>query len=95
MSNERFSCMEDCIHLKACRRMQKIIKSRYTGLQIARHCTEECSAYETFAKGIDYWGCEDEYKYTAKEVQYCIDRVYSDARAGYSDNSIRDYIDER
>lgn len=38
-----FECMEDCIHLKACRRIQKIGKTH--GLFVPRYCTEDCSCY--------------------------------------------------
>lgn len=38
-----FECMEDCIHLKACRRIQAIGKKHR--LLVPRYCTEECSAY--------------------------------------------------
>lgn len=36
-------CMEDCIHLKACRRLSKIAVSNDTYL--ARGCNKMCSAY--------------------------------------------------
>lgn len=35
--------MEDCIHLKACRRLQKIGKSY--GFTFPRGCKEKCTAY--------------------------------------------------
>lgn len=38
-----FECMNDCIHLKACRRVQAIGK-RYR-LLVPRYCTSECTAY--------------------------------------------------
>ena len=38
-----FECMEDCIHLKACRRIQAIGKKHR--LLVPRYCTEECTAY--------------------------------------------------
>lgn len=38
-----FECMEDCIHLKACRRVQRIGKN--LRLNVPRYCTEDCSAY--------------------------------------------------
>lgn len=38
-----FEYMEDCIHLKACRRLQKIGKSK--GHTFGRSCTEDCTAY--------------------------------------------------
>lgn len=38
-----FECMDDCIHLKACRRIQRIGKN--LRLNVPRYCTAECSAY--------------------------------------------------
>ncbi len=38
-----FDCMEDCIHLRACRRVQAI--GRKLRLQVPRYCTEDCTAY--------------------------------------------------
>lgn len=38
-----FEVMEDCIHLKACRRIQRIGMSHR--LMVPRYCTEECTAY--------------------------------------------------
>lgn len=38
-----FDYMENCIHLKACRRLQKIGKSK--GHTFGRNCTEDCTAY--------------------------------------------------
>lgn len=38
-----FECMDDCIHLHACRRVQKIGKS--LRLMVPRYCTEDCDAY--------------------------------------------------
>lgn len=38
-----FECMEDCIHLKACRRVQAI--GRKHRLMVPRYCTEDCTAY--------------------------------------------------
>lgn len=38
-----FDCMDDCIHLKACRRIQAI--GRKHRLMVPRYCTEECTAY--------------------------------------------------
>lgn len=40
-----FDVMEDCIHLKACRRIQRIGK-KYR-LNVPRYCTEECTAYQS------------------------------------------------
>ena len=41
----KYSYMEDCIHLRACRRLQKVGESK--GHRFARKCDEECTAYET------------------------------------------------
>ena len=38
-----FEVMDDCIHLKACRRVQAIGRSHR--LMVPRYCTEDCSAY--------------------------------------------------
>ena len=38
-----FDVMEDCIHLKACRRVQSI--GRKHRLLVPRYCTNECTAY--------------------------------------------------
>ena len=38
-----FESMDDCIHLKACRRVQKIGRSHR--LMVPRYCTSDCSAY--------------------------------------------------
>ena len=38
-----FDVMEDCIHLKACRRVQAI--GRKHRLMVPRYCTEDCTAY--------------------------------------------------
>lgn len=38
-----FEYMEDCIHLKACRRIQAIGKKHR--LIVPRYCTEDCTAY--------------------------------------------------
>ncbi len=40
---KKWSCMYDCIHLKACRRVQRIGKN--LRLNVPRYCSEECSAY--------------------------------------------------
>lgn len=38
-----FEVMDDCIHLKACRRVQAIGKKHR--LMVPRYCTAECNAY--------------------------------------------------
>lgn len=39
------TCMDDCIHLKACRRYAKIIKKEMHGACVPRGCNETCTAY--------------------------------------------------
>ena len=39
-----YNYMEDCIHLRACRRLQKIAE-QYKGKRISRGCNNRCSAY--------------------------------------------------
>lgn len=43
--------MNDCIHLKACRRMSKRI-IKIIGLKISRGCNEECTAYQSGNVGL-------------------------------------------
>lgn len=40
-----FECMEDCIHLKACRRIQAI--GRKHRLMVPRYCDKDCTAYQS------------------------------------------------
>lgn len=70
--------MDDCIHLKACRRYSKIVKSKEKKC-ISRGCDDSCSAYETIEDIID--PVVDEYVEAAAGV---VDRILSDARSGYS-----------
>lgn len=80
--------MDDCVHLRACRRIQKMAKTRFCGMHIARKCSVECSCYET-AQDI----CErtDNY-YSISEVQKAIDGATQSALCGYTDNIVSDYL---
>ena len=62
-----FECMDDCVHLKACRRVQKIGRSHR--LLVPRYCDEECSAY-VGADEID------------KEIQHAIRWAFESGRDG-------------
>lgn len=65
-----FECMEDCIHLKACRRVQAIGKSHR--LLVPRYCTEKCSAYisgDTYM----YITTEDALRYALSGVEGIMD----------------------
>lgn len=44
-----FDCKEDCIHLKACRRIQAI--GRKHRLLVPRYCTDDCTAYVSGKEG--------------------------------------------
>lgn len=44
-----FDCMDDCIHLHACRRVQAIGKKHR--LMVPRYCTEDCSCYQSKDEG--------------------------------------------
>ena len=65
MSN--VGCMDDCIHLKACRRLQKI--ARHMRFQLPRYCTGECSAYLS--------GDDGSYISVSEAVDYARDGVSS------------------
>lgn len=53
---EPFSCMEDCIHLKACRRVQAI--GRKHRLLVPRYCSADCSAYVSGEVIVNYTSLE-------------------------------------
>lgn len=62
--------MEDCVHLRACRRMQVIAKNNGHPIK-ARGCTKDCTAYdsrkeyytEEEAKAIMYGAFKDGYSH--------------------------------
>ena len=69
-----FECMDDCIHLKACRRVQII--GRTHRLLVPRYCTEDCTAYEP-AKSHGKWeytqwweGIDEVWCYECSECSY-------------------------
>lgn len=80
--------MDDCIHLKACRRLQKVARVENKTF-VARHCDERCSAYETEDGFID--NCNERY-YTYSEVITCIHGAVKDAQSGYTDLLPEDYV---
>lgn len=67
--------MDDCLHLKACRRLQKIAKRRY-GAYFGRACNKECTAYEK---------CSGERTYTEEEVRKIINGTVRDVEYGITD----------
>lgn len=77
------SYMEDCIHLKACRRLCKKVRAKYFGMQIARGCNSECSAYESRS---DY--------YTYEQVKAVMHGACNDGRNGFDagDCLVSDYL---
>lgn len=46
-----FEVMNDCIHLKACRRVQAIGKKHR--LIVPRYCTEDCTAYTSMGEVLE------------------------------------------
>lgn len=70
-----FDYMCDCIHLKACRRVQKIGKAQ--GHSFGRHCTEECTAYMG----------KDE---VAKEIQNAINWAFEQGKADMDYIQVKD-----
>lgn len=68
-----FECMEDCIHLHACRRVQAIGKK--LRLMVPRYCTEECQCYVS--------GDSGNYITIGKALEYAMDGADSIQR-GYS-----------
>lgn len=64
-----FERMEDCIHLKACRRLQAIARNRQ--VIIPRYCTESCTAYVSGKSG--YYLTAEEACNTAR-IRYDGDR---------------------
>ncbi len=77
------SYMEDCIHLKACRRLCKKVKTKYYGMQIARGCNSECSAYEP---------CSNYYTY--EQVEAVMRGACKDGQRGFDagDCLVSDYL---
>ena len=61
-----FECMEDCIHLKACRRVQAIGKKHR--LLVPRYCTEDCTAYVSGKNG-DYITVDEALSYAREGVE--------------------------
>ena len=68
-----FECMDDCIHLKACRRIQAIGKKHR--LLVPRYCTEDCTAYQSRET-------ETEYISISRAIEYARNGAES-IRSGY------------
>ena len=75
--------MEDCIHLKACRRLCVIAKESYDINPFSRGCNENCNAYESIS---DY--------YTSEQVEAVKRGACLDGQRGYDpyDLLVSDYI---
>ena len=63
-----FECMEDCIHLKACRRVQAIGKKHR--LLVPRYCTEDCTAYQSRDTEVGYVSAEQAAQYARDGASY-------------------------
>lgn len=83
---------DDCIHLKACRRLCRLAEAQ-TGEILTRGCNERCTAYQTEHAFIN----DSEQAFTSAEVRTCIRGAMRDAREGYSaeDVMIHDYLPHR
>ena len=64
-----FECMEDCIHLQACRRVQAI--GRKHRLMVPRYCTADCTAYRSGDDVIKVATLKD----VQDSVNYAVDAV--------------------
>ena len=82
-----YSCMDDCIHLRACRRIMKIAKSK--GYVFSRSCNNECTAYESES---DYQSRLELYSYD--DVMKAINGACEDGQNGYypGDLLVSDYV---
>ena len=82
------TCMDDCIHLKACRRLQKMVLKKH-GEHIARHCDTDCTAYQTIVEIANEKGY-----YTDDQVYSVLRGACMDGKNGYypGDLMISDYI---
>lgn len=90
-----FDCVEDCAHLKACRRISKMISSK--NVQFTRGCNENCSAYvstrrlesDLLSKMIDLCKSLEEYPYyeysmaTEEKCEYITNYVGKYVKEGY------------
>lgn len=75
----------DCIHLKACRRYSKILRSK--GISIARGCNDTCTAYQS----IEDFKYENNF-YSKEEVESVMYGANLDGVNGYTDIIIDDYV---
>ena len=76
-----FADVEDCIHLKACRRLTKISKCRNRG------CNSSCGAYQSLLNFK-----EENYLYDREQVTKVMIGACYDGSRGCTDNMIEDYI---
>ena len=80
-----FECMNDCIHLKACRRVQAIGKKH--GLLVPRYCTEDCTAYRSKDEIVEVATLEDvrnAVNWAVNEIKDGMDWVETRSLKGHS-----------
>ena len=77
---------KDCIHLIACRRYSKLLKSK--GISISRGCTDNCTAYQSIEDFIN-----ENKLYTTEEVRTVMHCANNDGVNGYTDIVIDDYVE--
>ena len=81
---------KDCIHLKACRRYSKLLKSKGILLCFGRGCTDYCTAYQS----IEDFKNENNL-YNKKEVNEVMHCANHDGVNGYTDIMISDYLERK
>ena len=83
MKDEKTKFKSDCIHLKACRRMQSIAK--HFGYKLPRYCTDDCTAYISG---------ESDYNYvtTGEAVEYAR-RGAREIMSGYDEYDVYSSVD--
>ena len=83
----QFGYMDDCVHLKACRRLVKRAKSM--GFSMGRGCNKDCTAYEDV-----YDFAAERGLYTPAEVEKVKDGACEDGHRGYypGDILVSDYV---
>jgi hypothetical protein len=86
-----FECMDDCIHLKACRRIQKIGKKHR--LMVPRYCTEDCSAYQSGNKG-EYCTVDEAWRIAVNQYDGRNDPYDVYARCDFPSNTLLEILEQ-
>ena len=65
---KNFDYMEDCIHLKACRRLQKLFRGKFYGANVSRNCDEDCTAYVSGNQETSYITIDEALSYARNGI---------------------------